>query len=222
MDVENIAPARYSSSRRQGISKRRYRGRKKTFKPVSPGFSKSLLSPIVHYHIRCVAENTWVTSTTNDAVYALGFQLSSVTNVAELTSLYDYFRIIKVDILMFPNQGIVMQTGNTASLTNGAYFGYYIDYDDVLPPTMADMQQRANTHWRQMGKKYQITVYPKRLVQTSTAGVAQGIIASGKEWTDMAIPETMHHGFKIAFARSDIIQSYRYIQRFHILCKTTR
>lgn len=225
METDATSSAKLSRARMR-YPQKRYKARK-----ISGGAKRtygykqlwgSNLSSNYHYHIRCAGTQDMVTSTSAEAAYGYAFALANVDNHTELTNLYDYFRIVKVEWLMFPHQGINVQTGATASSNTGIYFGYYVDYDDASAPTMNDMRQRAITNWCTMGERLTITVYPRPIISTSTDAQPQNIIANRKQWLDVAAANTVHFGLKFCFGQASVVGSYRCVPRYHLIMRATR
>ena len=160
----------------------------------------------------CTYDNTTAILTVGagkvQAGMAMAFQLNDITNVSEITNLYDQFKIngVLVTIKMINNPDAV----NAANLvpginSSGANFyptiWYAPDHDDITAPTIAILKQYSRVKHKVLRPNSEIKFYarPSTLTQLYDGALSTAYANSkGRPWIDIANPEVPHYGFKFA------------------------
>lgn len=137
------------------------------------------------------------------------FSIENIGNLAEVTRLFDQYRINAVSYTLLP-------TANTDAATqNGFTFSSSIDLDGggLVPQTIPNMLARANAKtspWTATGgmtpyrKIYLKPRWANLLVNDVSGGVVQTARGLGnrKQWIDIAYPEVEHHGLDLLWFNS--------------------
>lgn len=125
---------------------------------------------------------------------AMVFQLSSVPNYTEFTSLFDQFRIRMVKVqFMFMNQPV-----STNNIADQGLFYTLLDFDDNTPPTSeSEMIQYQNCRVRRPYGTITRLIRPRYLSQTYETTLAAGYtLGKRSAWIDCQDADTYHFGLK--------------------------
>lgn len=177
-------------------SRRRYGGRRFTRR-----FRKKLNSRI-HFYKRATIYNS-IAPDPVTGVYNQGysFALNDVTNYAELTPIYDQYKICAVKIHFLPLWNRSTQpVGAVASdgLNDSGMFFWAIDYDDDSPPTGYPQLQEYSTYgWRNGNLPVKIFIKPKFQSLAYIDGTAVGD-SPRRGWIDCAYSNVPHFGLKVS------------------------
>lgn len=179
---------------------------------------------------------------------SMGFSLSSfsiylggtnvvnvvVPNYTEFGSLFDKYRIDKVDIYYTSSWDSNNGSGGV-QLFYGPAVAYTIDTDDALSTSASDLMQFAKCKYTQLSNQRSRNLLasfrPEPNIPTYTAGgtIAGSAGAPKDLWLDAATPAIEHYGFKMAIdqlntttqANSDWTQ-IQFQVRYHISMKDVR
>lgn len=191
---------------------------------------KNLWSPTaIHRFIRHEYQPGWVSVPNGTAMDAgINFRLDRTPGNAELSTLFDQYRIVKAVVRIMARQGPGGATGNVtnvADLYMGRYFGVE-DPDDALPPgstnTLMQYNKVKQARWNE---DMVFTVYPHVNIDSATTAVGAGDFMSVKSpWLDMANTSVQHYGLKF---HSDVnTQTFNlefdYKITYYIECKVSR
>jgi len=142
--------------------------------------------------VQSAVNRQWLTSSSGGATgNAIAFTLSGNVNQATtLTSLFDQYRIMQVELWLKPSTSFVSNS-NVATLYS------VIDYDDAINPTTEDqMQQYTNVTVTSLNEG----VYRRFRPHIETAAYATSVFTAFKNeksaWIDSASPGVSHYGFK--------------------------
>jgi len=139
---------------------------------------------------------------------AFQFMLAHLTNVSEITQLYDNYRIKMVYINVIPS----FNSADIASLGTGLSTAiptmhYTLDNDDGLPPAnRQDVLQNSYCKSVRLDRPFTIAVKPRAQsavaanIQQGGGGFLPGLAAGGmlptQTWLDTASPAIPHYGIK--------------------------
>lgn len=120
------------------------------------------------------------------------FKLSDVVNSGEFTSLYDQYKITRVNCRFVPRS-----TSQNLSTNGRGYFMSVIDLDDasIGSVTIDALNQYQTKRETSMTSVHSRTLYPAMSAPLYQAGAA---FAYGpkKGWVDSAYPDVQHYGLK--------------------------
>lgn len=154
--------------------------------------------------ISTVSASTFVQGTGNFGG-ALQFMLAHVANPAELTNLFDQYRIkaVKIDCMLTYNSaesGITTAAGAAQAYRSGVLptMHYTVDFDDNTAPTnIVSVLENSYATSRRMDKPFSIMIKPRaqQIVTNGSSQVAGGLLASNT-WLDNAATAVPHYGLK--------------------------
>lgn len=132
------------------------------------------------------------------------FQLSSLPDYAELTNLFDTYRLDKIELhinyLNNTSTAGAFVGPATATLVSGTQIPTIImapDKDDSnIPANIGVLQEYGSAVVKRMDKPIVFTVYPRVAKPAFQAGVFTGYTQGGPTWVDAASPAVEHYGFK--------------------------
>jgi len=190
-----------------GMSGANKRTKTKASKRRTGGFnvaaSSSLTrSPPTYRFNRYSLTQSSIACSTGETSFVTGFSLDQVQGYGELTSLYDQYRISKVEIFFHlqtnPNSDLQLN----GTLTNGAnYFPkmwYVADTDDLNSVSKAQIREFGgvrNTILR-ADKNFKVTVKPAVLFQTYQTTISTGYSPKRNVWIDSNSLGVPHYGLK--------------------------
>jgi hypothetical protein len=142
-----------------------------------------------------------------DTFASYNFQLNDMLNVSELTSLYDQYKILLVEVHFRP--GVTQSTSNSTGQLAVA-----IDYDDnVVPTASSQVLQYGDLVHADFRKTVSVRLKPRPAI-SGTTGAA--FVAPRNIWLDCGYPTVPHFGLKI-FARSTVDNSYTVAARYSLV-----
>jgi len=137
---------------------------------------------------------TTITTSTSNAVFtAAQFQVSGMGNVSACQSLFDQYRIVRVEVLIVPQANFVA-AGSTAT---AGMMHSVIDYDDATPlaseQNALDYQNclsssASDGHFRSFVPHAALAAY---------AGAFTSYNNVESPWIDAAYPGVQHYGLKV-------------------------
>jgi hypothetical protein len=146
-------------------------------------------------------------STTLTVTGAYYFLVNSLNNLSALTSLFDQYRIAKVEMLFIPQ--IILTNGNSGRFTT------VIDYDDNGSPGSENSlfeYQNALTCSGADGQ-YRTFVPHAAVALYSGAFTSYGNVPS--PWIDAASATVQHFGLKYAWSPTDSTLKFDVMVQFH-------
>lgn len=205
-------------------------------KRYGQGIRRSLVSKSrqPHFHIRWDSNprNMLLNPTNNGTTsVAYAFKLQDVQNVAELTSLYDSYKITKVILhlnwspLDVPASTINNDRGNPELY--GPILSYLRDYDDDTALTLGEFRERASNKQIRMkpGVQYKIALTPAVAQEIYRAGALPAYAAKWKQRLDMANDDVPHYGIKLLatyLAGGFDLGTINIRTQYYITCYNTR
>jgi hypothetical protein len=153
---------------------------------------------VYRYH-QIYYPGNWTGGTT-DSFGAVSFQLNDLANVSAFTSLYDQYRLVKVEVLMYHNQLYnAADSGNT--IKNHLWVA--ADHDDVTAWTSSSQafqyQDVEHLCFNESGSK---TIRP-RVALAAYNGTFVGYANMPEStWLDCATANVQHYGVKYCIQAS--------------------
>lgn len=143
----------------------------------------------------------------NTAVQSIGwnqqFKLTDVVNYTDFTTLFDSYKIEKVDFymqLLTNPEGFTEVNPGQTNLANEAWYPimwYVLDDDDSVNPTLAQLREKQGVRRKVLrpNKIIKFTVYPKfqKVVYATATTTGYG---PAKGWLDCADAGVPHYGIK--------------------------
>lgn len=217
------------SKRKWGSSKKRF------FKKVKKSPSVAVkrysripksVSGMVHQFAQTVVSTAAITSTiTTPLEVNFVFLLSALPQAAQFTSLFDTYRIDRIELSLQPRSQVNYSSATTQAWTASLYTA--IDYDDTGSlgsgaTLLSNIQQFENVVVQNSVNPRKITMTPKvaaSVYQNSISTFAYSQPKSGV-WLDCAYPSVVHYGVRTVLgptgANGDIVIDavIRYIVSF--------
>jgi len=217
----------YSKSAKRAYSKRKLVRKR--------GVRRSKLSVNVHRFCRYAPSVTVSSTTATESDFATTFALTEVQGSSEFTSLFDRYRIEKIEykIQLLNNPDTGSYLANPVANNNNNFYPkmwYVRDYDDASAESIATMQQRAYVKCCVMKPNMQkkITIRPAILTQLYLSGVAAGYAPKFNQFIDMQYPSVPHYGLKIAMDYNGFapaaasLWQFRIDKKYTFVCKDVR
>jgi len=132
---------------------------------------------------------------------AFKFELAHLTNYAEITNLYDNYRIKMVYVHVIPSFNSSEIAYGTASATGSMgipMMHYTVDNDDaVVPTSRSKVTENSYAKSRRLDSPFTIAVRPRaQNVVATTAGSAAAGMLPANQWLDCDSTTVPHYGLK--------------------------
>lgn len=139
-------------------------------------------------------------STASDVFASYAFALADIPNVASLGSLFDQYRIEKIQ-LRFKSRNPALFVSNATSPNNASCEPFLvIDRDDnTAPTTISELQQYDNCQQFSAQDSFDVIFEPSITPSVFASGAFSGysVDDSGKYWFDLANTSIPHYGVKV-------------------------
>jgi hypothetical protein len=133
-----------------------------------------------------------------DQGYAFPFALNQVPSSTEFTTLFDKYRITKIDLTFSFNYLGTSTGGSQETVLLYPALSLFMDDDDaIIPTTKSDVQERMSVQrvsFAPMRQQISVTINP-RWIQ-SRGGTSTNLAPVGS-WIDMSTPAVQHYGVKL-------------------------
>lgn len=163
-------------------------------------------------------------------------QITSVTpDYSEFTTLFDQYKIDKVDVMLIPTY---TNTGITANVTQQLpVMVYALDDDDSAAASKLVLQEYGNARYTTLSNAVMgdprplVTFQPKpaQAIYQTGATFAYGEISKGPKWIDVSYPSVPHYSFKAALDGANttgtpntVICYIDVVVKYHYSFKTVR
>jgi len=170
----------------------------------------------VHTFLRTTFPGQVIASTTLDVFGALSFQLSSVVNSTEFTTLFDQYRISYVEVVFIP----ISAVASVAPLVS------VIDYDDAsVPSAVSDLWQYSTACYTAAGHTHIRRLHPRFDFAAYSGAFTSYALAPYGTWVDVASPSVQYYGVKWALSATTggtATAVYNIQVNYHIQCRNTR
>jgi hypothetical protein len=169
---------------------------------------------------RMFDQGTLSSSNIADSFAQFTVGLSSLPNPSEFSTLFDQYRISRVEYAFWPLQ--TEAVNSTTAATPGIIT--VVDYDDSnLLATIAAALQYPNAKWHSAYKPFTLSFKPHIALAAYSGAVFTSFANTKDQWIDVASAGVVHYGLKIAVPQSTgIIQSWRVIGKALVELKNVR
>jgi len=179
-------------------------------------------------------QSYFVQSSSAEVTNACYFRLGDVDNATALATLFDEYRIRKVQLRLRPTINMSVQAANTYSnvspvqasvLPNGSII-CAIDHDDATPVAASALRQFATAKVFSTVRQQPIVfnIYPQAntYVLNNDTTPAQGTHYKG--WIDLAAPLAPYFGFKMVMQQGPaiLLQAYEIDATYWFECRHVR
>jgi len=165
-------------------------------------------------------DKAYVSSTSAAAgYYGYVFQLNDIADVSSFTSVFDQYRINKIEFSILPvSQPQLPGASSSWSILYGA-----IDYDDGTAPTsVSEVTSYNNCFVVEPGRRRSFAFTPKWSGGAYNGSVVAGAPQTG--WLDCAYSSVQHYGLKIAVIQSTStnVNTWYVVCKYHVSFKNSR
>lgn len=192
-------------------SKRRYGAYKK---PKGTDYDKR-----IYKFIRTTDTGDLTSTQLADVVASYSFQINNLPNNTEFLSLFDQYRIVKVQMRFIPYQTVANPTASKSILVTVA------DYDDSSNLTsLGDAYQYPTCRITNALGEHIWTIKPRIAKAAYGSGVFTSYANDAAQWIDSASPTVSHYGIK-AYLTADqgsVRNSWKVIYKYWIECRHPR
>jgi hypothetical protein len=164
-------------------------------------------------HMAKIVEKTNIVTSTTSAVFrSFAFSASECSDIAEMASVFDQYRLDRVDIRIVPNVTELL----TSTPNLGRNYSV-IDFDDANAFTsMTDPLDYNNCLAWEITDPICITLRP-RLAVAAYAGTFTGFANSRPMWIDAASSGVEHYGVKLAFGAMTTSITYTVTCKYYLV-----
>jgi len=158
-----------------------------------------------------IVERTNIVTSTTAAVHTgLAFKLSDCFDASEIASVFDQYRLDRVDIKMLPN---VTESISSTSILGRNYT--VIDFDDANALTsLTDYGDYSSARTWAVTDPMQLTLVPHYAVG-AYSGVFSSFANRRPGWIDIASPGVEHYGVKVGCGTTTTAVTYTVTCRYH-------
>jgi len=154
------------------------------------------ISNKVYKVLRWNVATTFTNSITVDTFFSQAITLDSIQGYTDFTSLYDQYRIMRVDTHLIPEFHV-----NTTTLTNLSVLWSCVDYDDdTVPASINEVQQFQNARVYANDGQTKIVSYKPHIAVAAYSGTFTSFTNMAAQWIDAASPSVKHYGLKLAMS----------------------
>lgn len=153
-----------------------------------------------------------ITSTGSATFTSFNFQLADCSDVAEMTAVFDQYRIDRIDMRIVPN---ITESLSSTPVLGRNYSA--IDLDDANAFTsLTDALDYNNVQVWEPTNPIQLTFIPRFAYAAFASGVFSSFANSKPRWIDAASTGVQHYGVKLAFGVTSTAITYTVTCRYHI------
>ncbi len=163
-----------------------------------------------------------VTSTSAaEGNYAFQFTLNDISEVSSFTSVFDQYRISRIDVLLKP----CTQVSTNATTAPPYAFCYVVtDYDDAGTLATASLALNyQNVSILGPGQGHRRVLIPHCNIALASSGT-QTSLSKPAPWLDCADPNVIHYALKISITQSTstLVSTWRLFTRYFIEFRMVR
>lgn len=163
---------------------------------------------------------------TADQGYGFAFRLSDTPGFAELTNLFDAYKITLVEVIWENTAVSANVSGNTVAYPTVLAFPDYDDSD--VPTTLASVEQVQRMERLQFSatrNQHKRSIVPRVLSPTVvTGGTTNNALQQAAPWLDCAWAAVEHYGVKfwVKNYNTSFDNTIQLSFRYHITCRDAR
>lgn len=209
-------PKRNSRTARRNSSSRRQTGTR------SLNSTLTTVMDFRPYRFQKLLAKGVVTSTSAaEGLYAFQFAISDLSEIASFTSIFDQYRLARIDMLIKP----MTSPSTTANISVPYSFAYVVtDYDDAAVLASASLSLNyQNCAILSPGQSHSRYLIPHVLMSTFD-GAAAFAQSKAAPWIDCANTNVVHYGAKISVTQSTstFVSSWYIWTRYYVEFRCVR
>jgi len=177
-----------------------------------PGISRSLTysNPNVPMRVKRTAVIDNFVSAAGEVNKAYTFNLAQLPGVSDFTSMFDAYKIDKVNVTFWPFKA-TNQDPSTVSTYDIPRTYLLVDYDDDNPQTSTNLREYANCRISTMTRKLKISLVPKVAQAVYRTALTSAYAQPNKSIKlDMSYTDVPHYGIKYANTTSGTAGGFGY------------
>lgn len=170
---------------------------------------RSVRQPVQYFKRSIYLSGNILSSVSSDTFAGLSFTLSQVAGNAELTALFDQYRIngIKYSLIPRGNTAEITASSGASSVFQGQSTGVFsvIDYDDATAPTtITQLMEYQNLKMTRATQTHSRYFKPRVNLQgvTNLGTGATGPTMNTRGWIDCDFINVPHFGLKLALQQA--------------------
>jgi len=186
-------------------------------------FNPSISTPKINRHpsdnatyrlTRIVRTDAFLTTSTSlDTTGSLTFLLSALPGISDCTSLFDAYRVLAIEVWIFPRFST-----NTDRSYNPGLLATAVDYDGGTA-TYDELSQYPNV-MVSSGLEGHYRSWAPGVIFVTPGPASSGLVVS--PWLDCADTGVAHHGLNYGITPTSQVQTYDRVTRFHLEFKRVR
>lgn len=157
------------------------------------------------------------------------FKLDDLDGYAELTALYDQYKITGIKAQFFPRTNSLSQDVLVGTMTECPGLVTIVDIDDATAPAdWTEICQYQGAKFHAFSKPFTLFFRPKVATAAYGAGAFTSYTSGTSPWIDAASPSVVYYGLKIgsfpyAIGNNTTIDpAWDIVYTFYVKCKGVR
>jgi hypothetical protein len=126
-----------------------------------------------------------------DTYGGMNFQLASLPNSLDLSSLWDQYRFAQITVAFMPRNNM-----NNSTTNDFGKLLTVIDYDDSSPPTSANELRQYQTVVETKAYKPHVRTFVPHIAIGAYSGAFTSFANMKMQWLDLGSPTIQHYGIK--------------------------
>lgn len=155
----------------------------------------------------------------SDVSTAYSFQINNLPNNTEFLSLFDQYRIVKVQMRFIPYQTVANPTASKSILVSVA------DYDDSTPlASLQEAYQYSSCRITNALGEHVWTIRPRIAKAAYGSGVFSSYANEPAQWIDSGSNTVSHYGIKVYLTadQGTVRNSWKVVYKYWIECRHPR
>lgn len=173
----------------------------------------------VYKFVRTTDTGDLTSTQLGDTSVAYSFQINNLPNSAEFLSLFDQYRIVKVQMRFIPYQTVANPTASKSILVTVA------DYDDaVVLNSLQEAYQYTSCRITNALGEHVWTIKPRISMAAYGSGIFSSYSNQPAQWIDSGSNTVAHYGIK-AYLTADsgsVRNSWKVVYKYWIECRHPR
>jgi hypothetical protein len=153
-----------------------------------------------------------VTSTTVNTFRSYSFSVSSLSDITEMSSVFDQYRINYVEVKFIPN---ITEAISSTPLSGLNYTAIDLDDANVFTSFTDALDYNSLGVWKPL-ETVQVAFKPRIAIAAYGSAVFGSFANSEPKWIDAASTTVEHYGLKTVFGTSTSSITYVPIVRLHV------
>jgi hypothetical protein len=152
------------------------------------------------------------TSTTLSTFRSYTFQISNLSDLTEMSSVFDQYRITQVDVKFIPN---ITESLSSAPLSGGVFSVIDLDDANLFTSITDPLDYNSLSIWKPM-ETVQLSFKPRLALAAYGSSVFGSFANSAPVWIDCASSTVEHYGLKMAWGTTSTAVTYSPVFRLHV------